>query len=350
MAYDIIPTSLNELIKINKDSHELTELYNFIFKKFNINNPFAFDKSNYKNVKVIRALQNDIDLKKFKTSFKLEFGNGSRGKSGVMNSGLLFEREFKEQLDNFINEGESSVSKYKEAVKSIANIIPKGYYLDSVIAEGEKNQKRPLTFTGDKIYTGIKSGDWNIGSTITDLTLVIKNKVVIKNIYLSLKSGSTVTFVNSGITKILKEQEIKKGIISDLKGQALLDLFGIDNVKFCAIFNSYTGKGSGKESVDVTKLLKNSSKFKDFMESVIGFGYISVHKHGNNIHILEMTEKVMKNFISVKSAKILYPKNGSAKRIDIEIVMNSIKIKINIRNKQGKIYPSHIMADYIIDN
>ena len=48
----------------------------------------------------------------------------------------------------------------------------------------------------------------------------------------------------------------------------------------------------------------------------------------------------------IGKVEIIYPEPGTAKRIDIKVKTNKLEIKYNIRNKQGGIYPSHIMADY----
>ena len=49
------------------------------------------------------------------------------------------------------------------------------------------------------------------------------------------------------------------------------------------------------------------------------------------------------------SAPIIYygGLGGSGKRVDITFESPTYKFKINIRNKQGGLYPSHIMCDYI---
>lgn len=352
MAYNIIPKNLNELLDVHKDAHELVKLYLHIKDNYKIDDPFSFDKSNFKNVKIVRALQDSLDLKKFKTSYKLDWGNGSRGSGGSNNKGLLYERDLFEDLQNYLSAGFDGVKKNTEAIKDIVNLIPSGFHMDKVIMEGEKNQKRPLKISSTSITTGTKSsGGWNIGSTVTDITVVCKDKNKKEHkLFLSLKMGSTVTFVNAGVTKYLQESEMKKGLIKNSQGKELLELFQIDNAKFCSIFNNYTGKGTGKETVNITSKLKSSSLFKEFMRSVIGYGYVLVHKIGSKTYIIDMTKQIMENMISVNNAYILYPKDGSAKRIDVVIEMNEIVIKINIRNKQGKLYPSHIMADYVMEH
>jgi hypothetical protein len=50
--------------------------------------------------------------------------------------------------------------------------------------------------------------------------------------------------------------------------------------------------------------------------------------------------------VKPKSVKVRYPATGTAKRIDILIETDLFEFKVNIRNKQGGVAPSHIMCDY----
>ena len=50
----------------------------------------------------------------------------------------------------------------------------------------------------------------------------------------------------------------------------------------------------------------------------------------------------------ISDISILYPKGGSAKRVDIKVETDIFHLNFNIRNKQGGILPSHIMCDYKI--
>ena len=46
--------------------------------------------------------------------------------------------------------------------------------------------------------------------------------------------------------------------------------------------------------------------------------------------------------------KVLYGGvDGKGKRVDITFESKDYFFKVNIRNKQGGLYPSHIMCDYI---
>ena len=71
-----------------------------------------------------------------------------------------------------------------------------------------------------------------------------------------------------------------------------------------------------------------------------------VHRKGKKVEFYEMTASRMRKASTIKSIKILYPKTGEAKRIDIEVTTPLYIFKFNIRNKQGGLYPSHIMCDY----
>jgi hypothetical protein len=351
MAYNKIPKSLAELDKLNlKYLSDIVGPFTEISKKYNIKDPFAFDPAIPGQVKIVRSLQEDVKASTFNTpNVKFTFGNGTRGGGGANNAGLLFERELYAQIQIYLESGIEYVTQYKDAVEDIMALIPAGHHPVDCDLDGGKNTPRPLDISSSRITTGKKAGSWDIGKAVTDLTLwYAKGRSEPKALYLSLKLGGTVTFVNAGVKKYLMEKEMVTGEISNAKGKLLLKMFSIDEQKFSDVFNNYTGKGSGKEKVKLTNL--NNPIFKEFMQSVIGYGYVLVHKVRGKVYTQMIDKATMNKFINVKSAEILYPKDGSAKRIDIVIEMNGITIKINIRNKQGGLYPSHIMADYVMEH
>jgi len=251
------------------------------------------------------------------------------------NKGNAFEAYF---IDNF--------SKFEPEIKKLV----KYKKLIGISADGGLNQKRPLTFSGDKITCG-PAGDYDIGHTVTDITLTVDKG---KKIYLSLKSGNTVTFVNAGIKKLFTN-EFFAGEKLTGDGKTLLKMFNIDEDKFRAVFANYQGKGDGKktksekEVVDITSKLNNNKIFDEFVRSVIGYGFIMVHQiSGDNVEFISfLTEDDLNKFVSnIESAKILYPIGGKDKRVDIVVRYPSIEIKFNIRSKDGGVLPTHIMADY----
>ena len=89
----------------------------------------------------------------------------------------------------------------------------------------------------------------------------------------------------------------------------------------------------------------------NFIKTVIGYGYILVHKNANNtVDSYNITEEFLSSAAMPISdtVEIHYPVAGSAKRIDIKVETKNFHLNFNIRNKQGGILPSHIMCDYKI--
>ena len=249
MAYDIIPKNIQDIGRIQifqENLNEYVKVYtHFANKQID---PIALSKtsSEYKKIKVSRKLQDSFDLKEVSKKLQLKdvnlsFGEGSRGGRGIQSKGFKFEKEFaddlkswwqgKEKYSSAINRSLvlDLVSKYDWDKKSISNF--------KVISEGGENKPRPLIFSGSQVFVGT-AGDPNIGKTITDVTVEVDNRPI----YFSLKSTGTVTFFNSGVMKVLKEVEIKKGQITNRNGLALLKLLGLNQSKFCDVFNTYGTK------------------------------------------------------------------------------------------------------------
>lgn len=261
------------------------------------------------------------------------------------NKGNAFEAWFIEHYDDpdaHIEENIKKIAKYKKRTGE-----PR--------ADGELNQKRPLTFSGGTITCG-PAGNYKIGKTVTDVTVPVDKcpPTGEKEVYLSLKYGNTVTFVNAGIKKLFTEDFFNGGKLKG-EGKDLLNMLCIDEKKFREVFTSYTEPEDGKKkkasynSVNVTNKLKGNEAFKEFMESVMGYGFILVHQiSGTNIEYIDLlTEASMKHFISdIESATVEYPIGGSAKRVNVVVKYPSIEFSINIRSKDGGVLPTHIMADY----
>lgn len=399
MAFNIIPKSPTELENISYT--ELLDFYNFIVKEYKITDPFAFEREGVKedspnkttnvNVKIMWALQFERKIHNFikkiddeykekvkeykkakgkseqpppKYNFIFKWGNGSRGEvvGSTSNKGNIFESQLFKEFKDFIKDGD----KKTQTIEDILKFFPSdGYLIEKVVAEGAKDQKRPLDFSGDYITAGKKRSNWDIGSTITDITLEItnaKNEKDKKKIYLSLKYGDKVSFASLGIRKYLPIEDIKNEHIKG-NGVKLLDLFNIDHQKFCTVFNNYVKRNiSPKEkitekeiTVDVRSHLNSNKYFKELIRSVIGYGFILVHKEKSKVHVIEMTKEKLERMINVKSAKIRYPLDGTKKRVDCFIELTGLDITIVFRSKVGGnaetgIYPSHLAIDYVMDH
>lgn len=353
MAFNFIPKSAKEIGEAKFTyGVELIAAYNLVQKRNSkANQPFALDKSVQSKVKVQRALKENIeiaDLKAVAPHFTFSWGNGSRGGVGAANKGIGFEADLVEDFQKYLD-GEDSYSQFKNG-NFIETFMSK--YADKwddfeVKAMGELNQKRPMVFVGDQpLISPATMGNYNIGATVTDLTIKPKGKRAssFKDLYLSAKYGSTVTFFGIGIRTILTPAEIDAGMINNANGKSLLKMLGIDNMKFCQVFKQYGTTVQPPEEIDVTSTCQKD-KLTNFLKSGIGSGYILVHKLNGKVHHFEMTLDKLSTACTIQSVKVRYP-YGTAKRVDIFVETNLLSLKMNIRSKAGDLYPTHIMADY----
>jgi hypothetical protein len=355
MAYNIIPNSTAALRKhgvFTKRSEEYEMVYSYLFKKFKRPDPIALSakSTEIKNIKVTRGFQGSITLPEIKRELSLQdtnltFGEGSRGGRGIANKGNQFEKDLTVDLDTWWKDETKYKNKHSEKIIDEMSVM---YGWDKVkqfkiLNVGGLNQKRSLMFSGSQPYIGTL-GDPNIGKIVTDITVETEKGPV----YMSLKATGTVTFFNSGVRKFLiKEEMQKQGTIKNKNGLALLKMLGLSPTKLAAVFNSYGGKQERFKENVFSKM--NRPQFVKFLQSGIGYGYHYVHaKKPTEIHHFKMTKAFMTKLANPKSAIAYYGGKVSAgKRVDIDIDTPNIMLKINIRNKQGGVYPSHIMCDYI---
>lgn len=284
--------------------------------------------------------------------FKGDFSGYNEKQS--KNKGNLFEKEY---LDAF-NE------KYKEKLQEEI-----GYFqvTGDLKWTGPANNSRPLKLENGNVVCRptVEGNDPNnVGKIVADIVVPTTNE----NLYLSLKYGTTVTFINAGVKKIFPAQIFNSKNVNDLSkiplAYPLLDLFKINPEKFINTFANYsesnkTSRGPAeKDSVDVTNLI-DKAKLREFIMSAVGHGYIMIHQVKNDIHIYDLrTKDKIKNLLGGSrptdtdldpvSVVVKYPKNFDAKRIDVIIDYRNITFDINIRSKDGSIYPTHIMSDYKI--
>lgn len=270
---------------------------------------------------------------------KLYKGDFSGYNNPNKNKGNAFEKEF---ISNFF-------SKYKEDLEKCL-----GHKIDvkgELVNAGVNNTKRPLTLKDGELFP--EPYDINkVGSYVTDVTIETTDG----QLYLSLKWGSQVTFINIGINNkdTMPVEAFKTSDPSKFgeKGKYIIDMFGIDDKKFIDIFNTYdsSNKKSSKDIVDITDKVNKEGKLIEFIKHIIGCGFILVHQQQNGYtHFYNLlTEKDLNKFVgdSIKHCEIKYPTKGSAKRLDIECELENITIKFNLRHKDGGLYPSHLLSDY----
>jgi hypothetical protein len=351
MAYDFFPKSETEILSKLKtfpdvNAKEVVALFNAL-KQYSPT-PINLDVKQKTVVNIARPIASDLTMAQITSKaglkvLKPKFGNGSSGNRGVNNRGNLFEPVFARALEDWWNDGDKAVSDTK-VLNAILD-LDKTYGLHNakdwkIEVVGGENTKRPLVFGNKITLSNPKGQGTNIGASVTDITVTYDSK----KIYLSLKLGSTTTFFNSGVRTILTPQEIQKGTITNASGIKLLNIFGIDNEKFCKIFNGDLLNG---------EVVKNAPYDREaitaLLESGIGHNYHIIHKFPAKIISKKMDEIAMQKAAKIASGVTIYygGKGGNAKRIDIEFQSPTYKFKINIRDTQGKDgYPTRMMCDF----
>ena len=350
-AYSFFPTSEEEITKtLSNWPHEsvvdVINLFNYL--KGKDKTPINIDLDKKKNINVSRTIKGIYDLSDIKSganikTVKIKFGNGSSGNRGANNRGNAFETEFATAIEKWYAEGDDAVED-AEILKAIRHLdktynLGKSKRFDAKVVGGE-NTKRPLSFDGKISLTNTKGTGKDIGNSVTDITLLTDNN---PPIYLSLKFETTTTFFNVGVRTKLRQSEIDKGENKDRDCKKLLKLFGIDNKRFCTIFNDKVKTDGG-----VVTTRPSAAAIKELLESGIGYGYHVIHKMRGKVLSKKMDEAAMKAAAKVGTCTIHYGgKTGKGKRIDMEMSSPYYRFKLNIRDTQGKDgYPTRMMCDF----
>ena len=349
MAYDFFPKSDVEISQHlqtadARKTGDIITLFKYLKKETRLESPINIDKQKLGIVNVSRAIDGTLSLDQIKrntgiSSVNIKFGNGSSGNRGVNNRGNLFEPQFADALLAWWKGETVSNREMLDAIEHLDKTynLRKGKKLKIDVVGGE-NTKRPLVFSPDIMLTNPKGTGNNVGPSVTDITLTLDGK----EIYLSLKLGTTVTFFNVGIRTVLTPEEIKSYSIKNPNGKKLLKLFGIDEKLFCDVFNGRLERGMSKVSnVDRAKMQK-------LLKSGIGEGYHIIHKLTGRILSKKMDTAALEKAARVNNATIYYGgKTGTGKRINVEFRSGTYVFSINIRDTQGgNGYPTRMMCDF----
>jgi hypothetical protein len=356
-AFSVFPTTEDEI-----SNEKVKELFRTIksYPDLTLNDPLVLDPDKPTIVKISRSLQRDskfIDYLNNELDIELDplngakwngisikWGEGSRGGRGIKSKGPGFEGELVSDLELLNAEGISEANKDNFKHPNLMIEMSKELGLKQgnfkIIPEGAKNQSRPLKFEGGGPVVSFSAG--SAAETLTDITIEKGDT----KYYLSAKFGDTLTFFNSGITKILPASEIKEGKITNADGIALLDTFGIDNETFCRVFNEYPNTDFSDQNGSSTTY--DISKIKNLIKSGIGEGYYMVKAGGRGG---DEFYKIDSNYVDtasdVSAPQIFYGGlGGNGKRVDVIFESPTYSFKVNIRSKTGGLYPSHIMCDY----
>lgn len=294
---------------------------------------------------VLSGQKNKIKIKLTELEKSEEFGGQPSGGKKI-NKGNEFEKHLHNRFVECLT-SKCCKGTYAEEAKKIIEEVGKAAKspVKKVIHAGGANQSRPIVVSGNDPYINPRQPEKH-GQLMTDITLVHANG---KETYLSLKYGPSLTFMNAGVSKnYFVEKDMKSGMINNSDGKKLLKAFGINNAKFCKVFNDY-GKGGKQVDPHQQKVKLDKKMLKSLIGTAIGANYWMVHAQpDNSIYFWQITKARNINYSSVSGQGVLYygGKQGRGKRIDLEFSNNFYDFQMNIRNKQRGLYPSHIMLDY----
>ena len=197
---------------------------------------------------------------------------------------------------------------------------------------------------------------YDIGATVTDITLHTKCKNVKRKIYLSLKTSGTTNLSNLGLkTNVFPVDEVKAGNIEQTDGQALIDTFGLNEQFLCATFNEFQDGNRRYHQVDGNPKYSHS-KLEELIKGSLGYGYHYVHlQQGTKIKHLEIDENFLRKASTPSNVKISYGgETGGAKRVNIHMSTPVFDMVFNIRNTTDKgskadpdrVYPDKLQSAY----
>ena len=372
MAYNILPSTETEARKavsfMNKTSaDEALRLWKHLNEKYGkiIPNPLAFDSTKKNDCKIARMIQTEFTIKDIKKQLKIttlrpDFGDGTRGNRGQNNQGTLFERNMEDALNDWIeNKDDLSNNKYKDFIYDLV----KHYKLDKcneikVVSEGRQNKKRPMKLVNDhwEIGTASRTNGYDIGATVTDITLHTRCKNVKRKIYLSLKTSGTTNLSNLGLkTNVFPVDEVKAGKIEKKDGLALMDTFGLNEEYLCSTFNEFQD-GNRRYHKTETPNGYNRDLIKELIKGSLGYGYHYVHlQKGTKIKHLEIDQNFLERASTPSNVKINYGGDtGGAKRVNIHMTTPVFNMVFNIRNTTDKgskadpdrVYPDKLQSAY----
>ena len=377
--------------KPEEHSHEVNEFLKVLEEKFSLNlEKILFHDKKKNDIKTGEPNKtfNHVDgysienwVKKFCliTHFKFKEGRGSpngncRGSNGFVTENkkcnLLNEKKYYpslliESLD--LSREVNHKEKYGDFKTKILNNVP-SYKKKRVICFSQnkvENTRRPLKVVNGELKI-TKNDIKNISDMRIDFHDIHNKKsgvLFISKEYISQKSTNLVTFINLGVNNdnCFRESEMKKNKIVGEVGISILDTFYIDPNGFCEIFNNYGCDISESKLIsekynkeiqfnDDNTPFKNEirKKMESFLKQCLGNGNSIISHYINNKDKIYMSKNIKTKIESYKS--FYGGKKSNSKRIDIEIVTETMIFTVNIRNKQGKIYPSHIMCDFKYHN
>ena len=294
-------------------------------------------------------------------------GQGSQGSGKTLNKGNQFEKDFYDDAVKVL-EGATTGRRFiptilemnrhfEEKLGKALGTIEGDPKFKGVLEEGSANKSRPMAYKGGSLVVAAEGNlTEDMGSTLTDVTFQYGEDLT--PVYLSLKFGPTLTFFNSGVggrngPLLFTEREISQKKITTDGGLTFLRMFGMADddaaiEKFCESFVNYPRAKPIDDHI-FPSINYSESAIQKLLRSGIGYGYWMVHNtKGTTIDWYEINKQYMEEAAKITSGVTVYygRMNGMGKGVNMTCESKHYKFTFNIRNKQGGLYPTHIMCDY----
>ncbi len=383
MAWDKIPTDnktcgqIAKSVGMDSDTRaEVMSLWSYLEENYpDEKSPLAFSGNESAGKKkclisrIFAAKKYGLSEETFKKAaglkkLKVKMGNGSRGGRGTGNQGNKFEVVMANAINKWFEEGDESISgsgAIQSMIRQIALLQDNyGWWNNKTLRAtvmGGVDTKRPLKLKNGTWYVGSAGGGqgYDIGEKVSDVTVEGDNT---GKVYLSLKTSGTTALVNLGVrTNYFPIADIKAGNIKKADGHALLNTFGLDEEKFCKVFNDFeVGTPYSENSKPGNNF--DADLLKALIKGSLGYGFHYVHRDKGKILHMEMTEKFLNQSCIPSKSSINIEYGGTsgdgAKRVNIVMTTPTLELQFNIRNTSSsgttadpkRIYPTHLQAGY----
>ena len=374
MAYNVIPKTEPEMRAQSRHmtaADEVIRLYSYLTEQVpSVTDPIAMDPKQKSKLKILRELKGYMTINDMVNGAKLDrlkldhtsWGNGSRGGGGSFNKGAAFERELAKNINEWVETSE--LPKNKMYADLIENIIEAHGLEDckqiGVEMVGEKDTKRPLSWSNGWFVGDAGKGNYDIGQKVSDVTITLDCiDGSTREVYLSAKTTGTVALSNLGTkTNVFPDADILKDTQNSASrfptaGEKLLKTFGIDEDDFVKIFREAREMHECGGEIKSGKVVNNPSYdgqlLSDLIKGCLGHGYHYCHLNGGKIKEFNVTKDINRATSVVSSVVIYYGgKTGKGQRVDMVVDTGTMELKFNVRDTRGKGrgFPDKFQAGY----
>ena len=374
MAYNVIPKTEPEMRAQSRHmtaADEVIRLYSYLTEQVpSVTDPIAMDPKQKSKLKILRELKGYMTINDMVNGAKLDrlkldhtsWGNGSRGGGGSFNKGAAFERELAKNINEWVETSE--LPKNKMYADLIENIIEAHGLEDckqiGVEMVGEKDTKRPLSWSNGWFVGDAGKGNYDIGQKVSDVTITLDCiDGSTREVYLSAKTTGTVALSNLGTkTNVFPDADILKDTQNSASrfptaGEKILKTFGIDEDDFVKIFREAREMHECGGEIKSGKVVNNPSYdgqlLSDLIKGCLGHGYHYCHLNGGKIKEFNVTKDINRATSVVSSVVIYYGgKTGKGQRVDMVVDTGTMELKFNVRDTSGKGrgFPDKFQAGY----